>query len=192
MPIRTFIGVPLPESYQELLKKRVQEWRPLFQSKMGWTKAGNWHITLKFLGDMETGLLEEIKQALNTVRFAPFTLQAGSAGVFPPPKEGGPIRPRVIWVGLQQGASEITALAKNVENKMAALGFDQENRPFSPHLTLARIKREQKDPWKERLAEIRQTQWPVIHIERFTLWKSDLTPAGPIYTPLVEVASSSD
>lgn len=175
--IRSFIGVPLPREYQDGLAEIVKRHKGDFRSKMSWTKPGNWHLTLKFLGDVEEEALPEVLAALGGVNFAPFALQAGGCSFF---GSGG--RPRVLWVGLQQGAEGCKILTHDVESVLEPLGFEAEKRPFAAHLTLARIKFAEKDPWAAITAEIGKHEWPQTNIDRFVLWKSELGPGGPSYT----------
>ncbi|MCF8031106.1 MAG: RNA 2',3'-cyclic phosphodiesterase, partial [Desulfohalobiaceae bacterium] len=106
---RCFVALPLPESYQEGLARLVEQWRGRLASKINWTRRGNWHLTLYFLGEVENGELAAIRSALAGIRLPRFTLQAGGGGFFPPGKP-----PRVIWAGLKQGGEACTALAGEV------------------------------------------------------------------------------
>jgi 2'-5' RNA ligase len=175
--IRSFIGIPLPLEYQEGLSEIVHRHKRDFRSRMSWTKAGNWHLTLKFLGDVEEGALPDVIAALGALSFAAFTLQAGGCSFF-----GSAGRPRVLWIGLQQGREACKTLAREIDEHLVPLGFEAEKRPFAAHLTLARIKFAEKDPWAKSIAEIAQYEWPATRIDRFVLWKSELGPGGPSYS----------
>jgi len=189
--LRVFIGVPLPVAYQEGLEMIRRSWSRRFSSKMSWTRPGNWHLTLKFLGDAAPETVEKVKESMAGLRVTRFALQAGGGGFFPPVGERFAPRPRVVWVGLAQGASECRALAQEVEGAMRALGFPAEARPFAPHLTLARIKQAQEDPWLDFLKELQRVAWPAVTVDRVTLWRSVLGPGGPSYTPLFERVAES-
>jgi len=156
---------------------------------MGWTRQGNWHLTLKFLGDVDPARLDGLKAALAGVRFAPFALRGAGGGFFPPARAGRPAEPRVLWVGLGAGAEQASRLAAAVEDALEPLGFAREARPFSPHLTLARVKRAGRDDWGELVAALNATAWPEIQLDRFALWRSELGQGGPTYTPLAEFAA---
>ena len=181
--IRAFAGVPLDAAYQERAGELRSRWQGRFASRMSWTKPGNWHLTLKFLGHVQDDKVDAVKQALSAVRFKPFTFQGGGCGFFPP--KG---RPRVFWLGLRQGAEECRSLAAQLEQALAPLGFEPERRPFSPHLTLARIKETLPgpNPWDKAMADVDAKPWPEVVQDRFVLWRSDLKPTGPVYTPLQE------
>lgn len=197
--LRLFVGVPLPEDYQQQLQALRDAWKKRLSSKMSWTKQGNWHLTLKFLGDTDEALLPELCEALAGVRWKPFELQAGGGGVFPPLREDRPMRPKVLWVGLRQGATEATALSGAVETALVPLGFAPETRPFRPHLTLARIKmasardaapgRDGQGGWQALLAGLQAMDWPGCSVDSFILWQSRLLPEGPVYTPLASLAA---
>lgn len=204
--LRLFIGAPLPESYQELLGELRDSWNKELRSKLTWTKPGNWHITLKFLGDTDEALLPELKEALAQIAWTGYPLQGGGGGFFQPPKPSRPPRPRVVWVGLRQGAAETIALAAAVEAALTPLGVAAAERPFRPHLTLARVKYAAKEDavsgtsgdkvagdkvagrpapgWSGVFVALQAMHWPVCSMDAFVLWQSRLMPSGPVYTPL--------
>lgn len=181
--LRTFIAAPLPESYQEGMAAIAKRWKPELASKMSWTKPGNWHMTLKFLGDTPEDRLPGIKEALGEVDFEPFAFKAGAGGFFPPLAGRRP-NPRVLWVGCKEGWKESAALAAAIDKAVEPLGYKPERRPFSPHLTLARIKRAANDPWDNVVEDLGETEWPELTVDRFELIKSELSPQGPTYTTL--------
>jgi 2'-5' RNA ligase len=179
--IRAFIGLPLPGVYQERLKQARGRLEPGLRSKLSWTRPGNWHVTLKFLGDIGDDRVEPISRALAGVAWDGFAVRGGGGGFFP-----GPDRPKVVWVGLALGADQCRDLAGRIERALEPLGLEPERRPFSPHLTVARVKRGERDPWPEALSALAAMDWPEFRAERFTLWKSELSSQGPTYTALAE------
>jgi 2'-5' RNA ligase len=194
--MRCFIGLPLPEEYQQKLQDLIKIWKPRLQSRLSWTKPGNWHMTLKFLGEIPNEAVEPIVQALGESLGKSFILQAGNGGFFP-----NQFRPRVIWVGVHQGGEACRALAREVEQRLALLGqsvwpgqLDWSGRPpearaFTPHLTVARIKEarpDPPDPLGELLDALHAAKWPEARMDRVVLWASQLTPAGPHYRPMAE------
>lgn len=187
--VRCFVALPLPAAYQDGLADLRKAWERRLRSKLAWTRPGNWHLTLKFLGDVAEERLPRVVSALGAVRFAGFTAQAGEGGFFPPrpdPVQGGRRRwqPRVLWLGLAAGEAAAGALAAAIEKALLPLGFPAEERPFSAHLTLARIKWSEPDPWDEVLADLAGRPWPEASAAGFTLYRSVLGPGGPQYTPL--------
>jgi len=183
-PVRCFIGLPLPESWQAGLGRVIQQLSGAFASRIAWIRPGNGHLTLKFLGDVEQARLPELTQALAGVVFAPFALALGRAGFFPPAGRGSP---RALWAGLAQGGTESARLAVQVGQALAPLGFAPETRPFTPHLTLGRVKdAAEGDDWTLVERALAGETWPVAEAGSFVLWRSVLFATGPQYSRLAE------
>ncbi len=181
MDVRCFVGLPLPGIYQQGLGELRQSWEKRLQSHIAWTKQGNWHLTLYFLGEITQKVLEEVKTNLSQVSREKFSLQAKGGGFFPPNKE-----PRVIWIGLHKGSRECIDLASRVENTLLPLGFEARKKEFKPHLTLGRVKKNKNDNWRELQDYLNQIHWSETLVDRFVLWQSELTPQGPIYKRIQE------
>ena len=202
--MRCFIGLPLPEAYQRLLAGIIAEWKTPLGSRVSWTKPGNWHLTLKFLGEIQEQRVKPLLETLGEGFFkekpcTAFALQGRGAGFFPDLR-----RPRVFWVGLGKGVEQARELATWVEAICADLGFAREERAFRPHLTVARIKPPRKDrhgmaqsvsretgrpsasPWVDILRSVGEVSWPEITVDRMVLWESRLSAEGPNYRPLAE------
>lgn len=179
--MRCFIGLPVPEKYQQGLQRLISEWRPRLRSRISWTRPGNWHVTLKFLGDVSEDWLDQATQGLETGLGEDFVFQVGAGGFFPDQS-----RPRVIWAGVVQGGDSCRNLAREVDRRLAVLGQPREGRPFSPHLTVARIKKAAPDPWNELLRALHGADWPETRMDRVALWESRLSPAGPDYRTIKE------
>lgn len=194
--LRLFIGVPLPDAYQQGLAVLHADWGRRLASRLSWTREGNWHLTLKFLGKVAREDVEPLKQVLAAIEWRAFLLQAAGGGFFPPPRSDGRVRPRVVWCGLVKGASECVRLAGAVDRSLAALGFPREERAFRPHLTLARVKNAlpadaKGGRWTALLRDLQARAWPEITVDRFVLWQSTLRPSGPEYTALGEYAATA-
>jgi 2'-5' RNA ligase len=181
MGTRSFVALPLPDAYQRALPEIVSAWGSALRSKLTWTKEGNWHVTLSFLGELGPDMLASVQGALRSVSVSRFVLQATGGGFFPPGKN-----PRVIWVGLSRGAEECTQLAHKIEQALHPLGFPPSSRPFRPHLTLARVKHSRPDDWSQLLKWLQKREWPAFEVEQFVLYASQLTPQGPVYRALEE------
>lgn len=193
--LRAFVGLPLPQAYQEALAQLRLELDRHAPARLGWTRPGAWHLTLKFLGNINAAGnngLDAVMDALARLDWRAFPMRGGGAGFFPDAR-----RPRVAWIGLSQGKEECAALAAKVEDALSGLGFERETRPFSPHLTVARIRggarrhRGQDDDsakggWEHFEAGLSGRSWPEFTVSRFTLWQSILCPEGPKYEPLAE------
>ena len=154
---------------------------------VGWTRPEGIHLTLKFLGDIRESQIQPLQGVLTRAAAParPFTLEARGLGVFPTARA-----PRVLWIGLHGGPEELAVLRRlqaEVEEGAAALGFQKEARPFTPHLTLARV-RDRSAPGLDRLLEAnRDRAVGTLTAASIGLIRSELRPAGPIYTTLVEV-----
>lgn len=186
--LRLFIAIPLPEpvlrqlaEVQRLLEKQMPA------GSVRWVKPEGIHLTLKFLGDTPEGKVPAIRDALTAVarRAAPCSFTVGDLGCFPNLR-----RPRVIWVGVQEPGGQLALLQEAVEKGMATLGYPREGRPFSPHLTLGRVKDSVPARDVARIGDIVGATsvgtLGEVRAESFALIRSILQPTGAEYTPLAE------
>lgn len=206
-PVRCFVGLPLPEGVQEALARVIHRLAGSLASRISWTRPGNAHVTLKFLGNVDEARLPALVDALRGVDFAPFALALGPAGSFPPPnmqaggRTGGRTgrgRPRALWLGLARGGAQSVRLAAQVERALLPLGFAPGVRAFTPHVTLGRVKdvknaqdAQAGDDWGEVERACARESWPAAEVSRFVLWRSDLGPGGPRYSVLAEFPARS-
>lgn len=171
--MRLFIAIDIPENLKKLLGAlRVDI------PGARWVPAEQIHLTLAFLGEVEEALLEPLNGELARIRAAEFKLCFGGAGCFP-----NRLRPRVLWIGLEP-QPQLHALAAMVREAVIDCGILQEERPFSPHMTLARLKlspSRELDGFLER--HIKQG-FPPFSVREFTLFQSRLTPQGAVHIPL--------
>ncbi len=183
--MRTFIGIPFPHSYKEIMMEIISRIQSLNPPALKWVKPENMHLTLHFIGEIPPVKVEELEDALSYIKYPSYIFCAGSGGFFPSIK-----RPRVIWVGCRKGGVETQELFCKIGEVLRERSLLREEKGrFSPHLTLARIKSKGPLPlWQRTLSILQQTPWPEIKVDSFVLWKSTLTPAGPIYTPLKRYA----
>ena len=178
--LRCFVAIEIPQPIQTLLKN-VQT---RLQSKIrraSWTKSGNFHLTLKFLGDVHSETIDDVRKAIQDVADVqtPAPIAFGGIGAFP-----NLYRPRVLWVGVKQGASIVSRLAKAVNLELKHLGFPTDDR-FHPHLTLARLRTPMNlEPLKNMLRQYDTIDRAVVNVKEITLMRSELHPNGAIYTPL--------
>ena len=193
---RLFIDANLPsEILQALRETQTQLQRRLVGAPLSWTRPEGIHITLKFLGDTDPGRVEAITAALRqavTPHHA-FTVTVGGFGCFPNPRKAN-----VLWVGVQDADGRLARLAASIDQATAALGWELEHRPFTAHLTLARVHRDAAAGQRRVLGEILPTislpsQLGTAPIERIHLIRSELNPQGSAYTALagVELAGKS-
>lgn len=151
------------------------------QADVKWVEEENFHLTLKFLGEVDPGRLGEVAGALRSaVREVPaFRFQATGTGAFPSPR-----RARVIWVGVGEGTSQLRHLAARVDAELARLGFPPEERPFTPHLTLGRVRSPRGLDELARLLEGARFPALEVTVDGIVLFQSVLGRAGPLYTAL--------
>lgn len=149
-----------------------------------WVEADSIHLTLKFLGDVPTASIQKIADALNesVCNLPSFEFTAGGLGCFPNARQ-----PRVVWAGIdEEGANKMKRLQSAVEAGLRPLGYPPEDRPFSPHITLGRVRREAASRDAARvgaaIAAQPDSRWGAERVEAVYLMKSELRPSGPIYT----------
>lgn len=183
--IRCFVAVELPEQIKAALSQLQDSLRPEAGTAVRWVDVNGIHLTLKFLGNVPRATIPSIAAALSTAAqgVAPCSLELGGVGFFP-----NVHRPRVLWVGLTGQVERVGELAQRVERALAPLGFSPEERPFTPHLTLARLREEAPRQAGAKFAELALSQ-PVpsglsFLIDHISLMRSQLTPAGAIYSRL--------
>ena len=178
-----FLAIDIPARIREALEKIQNDFKAL-NLDAAWVKPGNIHLTLKFLGDTESLKIPEIKESMKQVAIsAPrFSMAMGEIGVFP-----NPSRPRVLWVGVEERQGHLITLHQQIEKGMAAIGFAEETRKFSSHLTLGRIKSSRGGRALQRkLASRGPVDAEPFEVSSFVLLQSELTPQGSIYTSLQE------
>ncbi|MFP3980960.1 MAG: RNA 2',3'-cyclic phosphodiesterase [Desulfobacterales bacterium] len=178
---RAFIAVALPAHVTEALGALQKKLRD-FGIRMKYTDPENIHLTLKFLGDIRASDVEAINAQLSAAAagFSPMTLSAAGLGAFPSIR-----RPRVLWTGVAGQSQMLEALQQEVENAMAAIGFEKENRRFSGHFTLGRFKgKADADRLAEAIRQFGDFATDEFVADAVHLFESTLTPKGPIYRVL--------
>ncbi len=187
--VRTFIAVELEQPQRAALGK-VQE--TLKRERAGryvrWVAPEGIHLTLKFLGGVDASRMAELQAALTDAcrGIPPFELKISGIGAFPNTR-----RPRVVWVGLEGDTAIAAQLAGRIEAECSKLAFPREERPFSPHLTIGRIKRDVSASDQqfvgEMVAQAQVGELGEIKARQVSIMKSDLRPTGSIYTRLYAV-----
>src|SRR5512134_3125603 len=179
--MRLFIAIELPLEIKQGLAK-MQEQLKGGGAGASWTRPEGIHLTLKFLGEVPETKVPEIMSALTAaVRgTGKFRLAVGGAGAFPNVRN-----PRVLWVGVSGALENLAALQAAVEGVMVKLGFEPEDRKFSPHLTLARIKYlRPRDNWQKAVEGIKDISLEEFEADGVSLMKSELKPSGAVYTEM--------
>lgn len=182
--IRAFVAILLDEAVRAAVAAVVERLRPLGGS-VAWVPAANLHLTLQFLGEQPEERLAAAEAALDdaAARTAPIETALHGIGAFP-----GLERPRILWVGLAQGALEVRALQARVAAALAREGFPREERPWHPHLTIGRVhddrrwRREAGPALRQALAQAAGTRFGTLRISEVALMRSDLSPRGARYT----------
>ncbi len=185
--IRTFIAVEVDQAILARLSA-VQQHLRTAEAQVSWTRTEGMHLTLKFLGSVPESRLPEIAQALELAAgvIGPFRVSVASTGGFP-----NLSRMRVVWAGIDTGAEELRTLADAVDARLAERGFPREERPFSPHITLGRVKAPEGG---DRLAQLVRTHQAEAYgemlVSEIHLLRSDLSPTGARYTVLRAIGLS--
>ncbi len=187
--IRSFIAIELPHEVKSALAELQAGLQPDKQPSVKWVDPYSIHLTLKFLGDIAAAKTSDITSAIEEAsrEIAPFSLEVKGLGVFPNFK-----RVRVVWVGVEGDISRLKLLQQRIESNLVPLGFARESRPFTPHLTLARV--------RERIAPTEQQSFGQLiagasfeAAHQFTvgsinLMRSQLTRESAIYRQLTAVS----
>lgn len=181
--MRTFIAIELSDDIRKTLAQAQSHLR-YAGADVKWVKEENIHLTLKFLGEaseekcaMVSSILDEIGKSVR-----PFDISLKNIGAFPKIEF-----PRVIWVGLDKGAKESTELAAKIDKALSKIGFQEETRPFAAHLTIGRVRSpKNKEALKEKIDGFRISAVGCQPVQSLALFKSTLTPNGPIYSKLHE------
>ncbi|MBK9940025.1 MAG: RNA 2',3'-cyclic phosphodiesterase [Kouleothrix sp.] len=181
---RLFIAAPLPATVKAALVVAQQRFRR-GGAPIKWAAPETMHLTLRFLGETAPNLLPALSAAIGQAcaAFRAFRLSLTQIGAFPNLRQ-----PTVVWAGVGGDTTTLTQLAAALDPSLAALGFTSERRPFRPHLTLGRARREATPTAIERLGDLLRAlpQLPPIEweIHEIMLFRSELRPAGAIYSAI--------
>ncbi len=178
---RTFVCIELPADVKKAINGLQHRLRPLAKGFISWARQEGLHITLKFLGDVAANRIDQVEQVVQSAAqdVPPFPITVSGTGGFPNLK-----RPRVFWVGIEEAAGRLALMQSRIEEGMAGLGIAKEERPFTPHLTLGRVKD------VTRVGDVsHELEKTLLEPMTFTageviVMRSDLRPDGPVYTPL--------
>lgn len=175
--MRLFVALDLSGSVKDNLTALVDSLRS--SARIRWTRPSNLHLTTKFIGEWPENRLEELKTALAGIVSPPIRVVVRGLGWFP-----NPHNPRIFWAAVRAPES-LPALAKATDQVCAPLGIVAETRPYSPHLTLARIE-EKVDlgPLRRRIASLDSDEWGEFTATGFHLYLSQMQSGGSVYTKL--------
>ncbi len=178
--MRLFVAIELHDSVRSRLETVCSK---LARACNGvrWIPADQWHVTVKFLGEVADEDVAETADAMmrSAARVSPFSMDVVGCGCFP---RGGPVR--IVWVGLRDEFGMLLRTANAVEEELELLGFAKEKRPFSSHVTIGRV-RSDRSEGRIRAATQKCAYEPVSQlIDSITLMSSVLSSKGPAYAPV--------
>ena len=178
--MRLFTGIDLPSDILLRLERLISALRP--EALIKWSPLDNLHVTTKFIGEWPESRLEELHDTLASIpNREPFDVEIKDLGWFPNERS-----PRVLWAGVY-GGEPLMRLAQEMEAKLEGLGIKKEDRPFSPHLTLARIKNPvPMQRLRQRVAEMLPAAIGSFPVSRFVLYRSEPGSNASIYRKLGE------
>jgi RNA 2',3'-cyclic 3'-phosphodiesterase len=187
--VRTFIAIELPQKVKdslEELENRIKSEK----YRVKWVAPVSIHLTLKFLGNISIDSITDITHTMENaiLGITPFRLAVSGLGVFPNPQ-----RIQIVWAGISGELDKLVQLQKRIDEELKNLGFVPESRPFTAHLTIARIRDEASASERQSIGQfIAKTDFNggEFKVESVNLMKSQLTREGPIYSCLAPIPLS--
>jgi RNA 2',3'-cyclic 3'-phosphodiesterase len=185
--IRIFIALDLPQEEKQALADVIRRLQTEIPYGVRWVDPAGIHLTLKFLGNINASLTEDILKAMQcaaqSFQGGNFHLRLSGLGIFPSERQ-----PRVLWAGIAGDLDSLKSLQEKVDEEICRLGFVREKRPFNPHLTLGRV----RDGVSVSVRRQVSAAFAATRLESGNPWKVDrvhfirstLTPGGAIYTSL--------
>ncbi len=181
--IRSFIAFDIDDENVVRNLSKVQSMLLKTGADLKLVKPENIHVTIRFLGEIPSVMIEKIYSEMNKVTFSPFDIEVKGLGAFPNLR-----RINVIWAGVKRGANELRNIYYQLEPNIQRLGFRPDNKGFSPHLTIARVRTGRKrNELANLIKEFEDYEFGVVRAKCLRLKRSVLTPQGPIYSTLREV-----
>lgn len=181
--IRTFIAIQMPADIRRKLAGIGEELKKS-GADAKWVPEENFHITLKFLGNVTAERVTAVSEVVRSIaeRTEAFDLVLSGVGAFPRLS-----RPSVVWVGISDGSDRIASLAEKIDFELGRLGFECENRPFSGHVTVARVRTPKNlERLKGMIENLQGQHVGAFGVESVAIMKSELRRTGPIYTAINE------
>ncbi|MCK5434561.1 MAG: RNA 2',3'-cyclic phosphodiesterase [Dehalococcoidales bacterium] len=187
--IRSFIAIELPDEVRSALAELQTELQTNKQPQEKWVGPHGIHLTLKFLGNIATARISDVTGAIVQASrgFSPLSLEVKGLGVFPNFQ-----RVRVVWVGVGGDVDRLKQLQQRIDSNLVPLGFARESRPFTPHLTLARVREKATPTEQQHLGQlIAGARFETAHrftAESINLMQSQLTTEGAIYRQITTIS----
>lgn len=179
-----FVGIGLSDECREAISHAIIPVRDR-GAPVSWTRPENLHLTMKFLGDVSEGRVEELGGLMTEAAadLSPFDLILEGAGAFPSMSS-----PRILWVGVREPLDPVRKLHQNMENVLSEAGFSPEGRPFHPHVTVGRVRKRISGERAGRIAAaLSGKRFGVVHASVYRLYESRLFPSGAVYAVLREI-----
>jgi 2'-5' RNA ligase len=182
--MRLFVAVEIDDRARQVAEAVQERLQGTLNSilKARWVPAENMHLTVRFIGPVDDDCVPTLIEALTPpLDIPPFDVVLGGCGVFP---RSGP--PRAVWIGLLQGLSALASMHATFNRRLIPFGVEPERRPYSAHLTLARIKESSKGAGRALRDTLENVPVPSTRsrVNRATLFQSHMSPKGPRYEPL--------
>ena len=191
--LRSFIAIELPDEFRLELRQLQDRLKSDKQHRVKWLDPDNIHLTLKFLGNTAIYTIGKITRVIEeTAReIPPFRLTVKDLGVFPDFK-----RVRVAWIGIGGEVDKLSQLHQHIESNLMRIGFTPESRPFTPHLTLARLHNQASSDERKRFSQLITDTTFIISsafkVDAISLMRSKLTREGAIYSRISVIELNSN
>ncbi|MCA9151599.1 MAG: RNA 2',3'-cyclic phosphodiesterase [Planctomycetales bacterium] len=182
--IRTFVAVEISEELRRAAKRVLGEFSAT-QAPVRWVDPGQFHVTLKFLGDVDDSQIYAVCAAVRNAaaQMEPFVATCDCVGAFPKLES-----PRTVWLGISEGTEQFRELHQQLDTRLSKLGFPHEQRQFAPHITLGRVDRDGQraalQPLVDTMSAAQGREFGQFLVTGCVVYSSELTPRGPVYTPL--------
>lgn len=175
--IRAFVAVTLPDDVSGRLEEYINALRPLYRVR--WVRREQMHITLKFLGELEPEVIDDVKEALIPLKhFEPFRIELDTVGAFPNIRNAN-----VLWLSGSKGAKELGRIAGKVNDALLeGAGLEKDAKKFRAHMTIARLKGENAGDIVNGMGTLPLLGWTCGEL---VLMQSVLYPKGPVYTQIL-------
>jgi len=184
--VRCFIAIDIENSSVVEKIVRIQEELSSCGVRLKLVEPENLHITLRFIGEIPKLIVESIKESISNLKFEEFHVTFSGIGAFPQPE-----RPRVIWAGVVEGGDKLFVLSKKVNDLLSKLKLPKEDKEFTPHLTIARVKSFPSSRLSQTIKRLSGVHIGAITVNEVRLKKSTLTPKGPKYSTLLSVKAKT-
>jgi 2'-5' RNA ligase len=178
--MRLFLAIDFPDELKARIARNIEILKDFIPKGIKWVDKKNLHVTFKFLGDVNERILEDIYTSVEGVAsvHAPFTISFKEAEMIPNPE-----RPRLIWYDMKDETDSAAKLFKDVDMALYDLGFSKEKRPLALHTTIGRVKFTRNIEWEKISSNLIPVD-DIVQCNELTLFKSQLTSSGPIYSIL--------